>query len=283
MTPYQARALTIPVSPDTGTDQAGGSELITTAASESARKSATSQPAERSGGRVRHHQLAVPPWLSSSANRISAGSAPRNGQEKGSRATPNVKVTSGDISSPAHRVSMVPEPSRTTGRGRTCPCGQASQARAASSTLRAITTTIRVNAKRGQVPPNPNSQRRSWKTASGARAVTSGARTRAEGTVALTAAASAIGTAAPRMITPAARRSPGGGGTPRAPAAGSWHPVKHRRLVPYPPHTDHSALQLAGDQLATRPVSSAPLEPKPAAQHVYFGDLTNISPHTKHK
>src|SRR5450631_3621578 len=83
VTPYQARALTIPVSPDTGTDQAGGSELITTAASERARKSATSQPAERSGGKVRHHQLAAPPWLSSSANRISAGSAGRNGQEKG--------------------------------------------------------------------------------------------------------------------------------------------------------------------------------------------------------
>ncbi len=160
-TPYQARALTIPASPVTGTAHPAGSRPITTAARESTRKSATSHSAERSGGRVRHHPLAVAPWLSSRANRISAGSAPRNGQENGSRATPNVSVTSGDISSPAQRVRMAPEPSRTAGRGRACPRGQASQARAASRTLRATTTPARARTKRGQVPPKPNSHLRS--------------------------------------------------------------------------------------------------------------------------
>ncbi len=160
-TPYHARALMIPVSPATGTAQAAGSRPIATAARDSTRKSATSHSAERSGGRVRHQPLTVAPWLSTSANRISAGSAPRNGQENGSRATPNVTVTSGDISSPAHRVRMAPEPSRTAGRGRACPRGHASQARAASRTLRPTTRPARASAKCGQVPPKPNSHLRS--------------------------------------------------------------------------------------------------------------------------
>ena len=207
-TPYQARALMIPARPATGTAHPGDSRPITTAARESTRKSARSHSAERSGGRVRHHPLVAAPWLSSRANRISIGSAPRNGQENGSRATPNVSVTTGDISRPALRVRTAPEATKIAGRGRACPPGQASQARAASSKLRATTRPARASAKRGQVPPNANSHRRSWNTASGASAVTWGASTRADGVTAFTAAASAIGTAAATTIRPGRRVNP---------------------------------------------------------------------------
>ena len=116
---------------------------------------------------------------------------------------------------------MAPEPSRTAGRGRACPRGQASQARAASRTLRATTTPASARTKRGQVPPKPNSHRRSWNTASGARAVTWGASTRADGVTAVTAAASAIGMATATAISPGRRAKPPPrrvtGGLPPAP------------------------------------------------------------------
>src|ERR1700742_1850382 len=95
VTPYQARALTTPTSPATGMAHPAGTRLISNAAADRAANSASSQAAARSGGSVRHHQLAALPWLSSRAYSISTGSTPRKGQENGSRATPNVSATSG--------------------------------------------------------------------------------------------------------------------------------------------------------------------------------------------
>src|ERR1700761_4038312 len=162
VTPYQARALTNPVRPATGRAQPAGTRLISNAAADRARNSATSQAAARSGGSVRHHQLAALPWLSSRPYSTSTGSTPRNGHENGSRATPKASATSGDSRSTRQVVSAALDPSSSPARGRASARGQASQARTASSALRAATTASRVSTKRGQVPPNPNSQRRSW-------------------------------------------------------------------------------------------------------------------------
>src|ERR1700761_6189681 len=162
VTPYQARALTNPVRPATGMAQPAGTRLISNAAADRARNSATSQAAARSGGSVRHHQLAALPWLSSRPYSTSTGSTPRNGHENGSRATPKASATSGDSRSTRQVVSAALDPSSSPARGRASARGQASQARTASSALRAATTASRVSTKRGQVPPNPNSQRRSW-------------------------------------------------------------------------------------------------------------------------
>ncbi len=224
VTPYQARALTTPTRPATGMAQPAGTRLISNAAADRTRNSASSQAAARSGGSVRHHQLAALPWLSSRPYSISTGSTPRNGHENGSNATPNVSATSGDSRSTAQMVSTMLDPSSRVARGRASSRGQASQASTASSTLRAATIASRVSMNRGQVPPSPNSQRRSWNTASGASAVTSGDRARAAGAVTSTAAASAIGTATATAISAGRPRKPRGKPAAeqvKAPAAGT--------------------------------------------------------------
>lgn len=88
-----------------GTASGGGSAVLTAAAAVSTANSASSHHTAEAGGRVRHQVPASPAWLSGSAISSMAGSRARNGQEKGRMATPNVRLTSGDISRQASVVT----------------------------------------------------------------------------------------------------------------------------------------------------------------------------------
>ena len=121
-TPYQARALTSPASPDTATAAAVGAALIATAAADSTTKLASSQPTARADGRVRHQDPVIPPCASAIRMSSMAGSAAKNGQENGSSDTPNSSVTTGASSTPATTVNTMQRanvpPQRGAGRWR---------------------------------------------------------------------------------------------------------------------------------------------------------------------
>ena len=105
--PYQARALTIPVTAATPSAAAVPRCAMTAAPADSTRKLANSQSTERSGGSRRHQATITPPWLSAAAMPSMIGNAARNGQENGSTATPNASVTAGESSSQASAVSAM--------------------------------------------------------------------------------------------------------------------------------------------------------------------------------
>jgi len=94
------------------------------------------------------------------------GTAARKGQENGSSATPNISVTTGDITSPTSTVSTAQDTSEAMnrGRGRLCspPFGQASMTSTASTAERATTRSRSTPVKPSHGWLNANSQRRSW-------------------------------------------------------------------------------------------------------------------------
>jgi hypothetical protein len=148
--PYQARALTRPASPVTATAAATGRLEIAAAASDSTTKLASSQPTARSGGRVRHQEPSRPPCASGIKISSMAGSAARNGQENGSSATPNSKVTTGDSSTLATMVKMTKRPNVAPQRGLGSWRGQASLVSTVLSAARARTSATHVSAKPSQ-------------------------------------------------------------------------------------------------------------------------------------
>ena len=169
VSPYQARALTTPASPATATMPGVSSCTISAEARDKTRKLAITHAAVRAGGSRRHHAWPTPPWLSATAVPSRMGTAARYGQENGSRATPNISVTTGDITSPTRTVSTAHDTTeiRKRGLGRAGAAGsswrgQASWTRTASTAARASTSRTNTPVKSSQDWLNANSQRRSW-------------------------------------------------------------------------------------------------------------------------
>src|SRR5581483_7218013 len=129
VTPYQARALSRPASPASGTAAAPLTPPMRAAASDSTMNSVSSQPTAAAGGRVRHQPPARPAWLSGTAISSMAGSIARNGQENGTIATPKVRLTSGDITTHANVVTASARPNAAAGVGVVSLAGQASRTR----------------------------------------------------------------------------------------------------------------------------------------------------------
>src|SRR5215469_10879561 len=207
VSPYQARALTKPASPAIGTALVTGSAAMAAAAAVSTANSVSSHPAAPGVGRVRHQVSATPAWLSGSAIRSMAGSMARNGQENGRMATPNVRLTSGDISRHAKTVTTSAPRRAAIGRGRVRPAGQASWTRAVFSTDRASSSPASSRLNQSQDRCVLYSQRRSWKIASGGSAVTWGASALAPGASATSRLASAMATPQDTPIRPQCARN----------------------------------------------------------------------------
>ena len=83
-------------------------------------------PIARAGGSRRHQAWPTPPWLSTSAVLSMIGTAARNGQENVTRATPNISVTTGDITSPTRMVSTAQDTNEFRKRGLGRPAAQGS-------------------------------------------------------------------------------------------------------------------------------------------------------------
>ena len=174
VSPYQARASTTPASPATATMPAVSRCAISAEARDKIRNVAITHAAVRAGGSRRHQAWPTPPWLSATAVPSRIGTAARYGQENGSRATPNISVTTGDNTSPTSTVSTVQDTTEVRKRGRarlgTAGSGwtaigwrgQASWIRTASTAARASTSTTSTAVKPSQDWLNANSQRRSW-------------------------------------------------------------------------------------------------------------------------
>ena len=142
--PYQARALTRPVTAATPSAAAVPRCAMSPAATDSTRKLASSHSTARGGGSLRHQATITPPWLSAIAMPSMIGIAARNGQENGSTATPNASVTTGESSSQATEVSARQEKNARLTGGARSSCGQASR----SSTV-SIADLASSNARRG--------------------------------------------------------------------------------------------------------------------------------------
>ena len=169
VSPYQARASTIPASPATATTPGVSRRAIRAEDSDSTPKLATTHAAVPAGGSRRHQAWPTPPWLSATAVPSRMGTAARKGQENGSSATPNISVTTGDITSPTSTVSTAQDTSETMNRGRGRPCsppappfGQASMTSTASTAERTTTRSRSTPVKPSHGWLNANSQRRSW-------------------------------------------------------------------------------------------------------------------------
>ncbi len=141
---------------------------ISAETADSSRKVEISQAIVGTGGSRRHQAGPTPPWLSASAVPSRIGTAARYGQENGSRATPNISVTTGDMTSPTRMVITAHDTTELAklGRGRAGTprpdgLGQASRSRTASTVARASTSARKTAVKPSQVWLNANSQRRS--------------------------------------------------------------------------------------------------------------------------
>src|SRR5262249_35717526 len=152
------------------TASGAGSAPPAAAATGSTPTSANSHHTAETGGKVRHQVPAVPAWLSGSAMSSMAGSRARNGQEKGRMATPKVRLTSGDISRQTSVVTTS-APRRAASGGGVRATGQASRTRTGVSADRANTNPASSTANQSQDSSGLYSQRRSWKIASGGRAL----------------------------------------------------------------------------------------------------------------
>ena len=117
------------------------------------------------GGSRRHHAWPTPPWLSTSVVPSRIGIAARNGQENGTRATPNISVTTGDITSHTSTVSTAHDTKEIRNRGLLTvadgSCGQASRSRTTSAAALASSSRTSTPVKPSQDWLNANSQRRS--------------------------------------------------------------------------------------------------------------------------
>src|SRR5580693_2576026 len=164
-----------PASPATATMPAVSRCAISAEARDKIRNVASTQAAVRAGGSRRHQAWPMPPWLSAAAVPSRIGTAARYGQENGSRATPNISVTTGDNTSPTRTVSTMQDTTEVRKRGRarlgiagsgwTAESGwrgQANWIRTASTAARTTTSTTSTEAKPSQDWLNANSQRRSW-------------------------------------------------------------------------------------------------------------------------
>src|SRR6516162_1178744 len=160
--PYQARALTRPVTAATPSAAAVPRCATTAAAADSTPKLASSHSTARSGGSRRHQATITPPWLSAIAMPSMIGSAARNGQENGSSATPNVSVTAGSSSSHASEVSARQDQNARLSRGAASSRGQASRSSAVSIAALTSSAAVTMAANPTQDPLSANSQRRSW-------------------------------------------------------------------------------------------------------------------------
>ncbi len=202
VTPNQARALATPARPQTPIAAATGRRPITAATTDSVAKSASSQAIARGGGRVRHQDPRMPPWLSGSEMSSMTGTVARKGQENGRMATPSAIAATGESSrqdtavSPVADRNMSPRPGTGTFRG------QASRARAVFRADRIPRTAASRSAKPAQDRSYPYIQRRSWNRASGATAVTCPASERAGGASQQSSAASVIAAPADSAIRP---------------------------------------------------------------------------------
>ena len=141
---------------------------ISAEARDKIRKVTTTHAAVRTGGSRRHHAWPTPPWLSATVVPSRMGTAARYGQENGSRATPNISVTTGDSTTPTRTVSTAQDPTEVMKRGFGRPGapgsawrGQASWIRTASTAARASTSSTSTAVKPSQDWSNANSQRRS--------------------------------------------------------------------------------------------------------------------------
>src|SRR5580693_5825124 len=164
-----SRASSTPASPATATMPAVSRCAISAEARDKIRNVASTQAAVRAGGSRRHQAWPTPPWLSATAVPSRIGTAARYGQENGSRATPNISVTTGDNTSPTSTVSTMQDTTEVRKRGRvrlgtagSVWRGQASWIRTASTAARATTSTTNTVVKSSQDWLNANSQRRSW-------------------------------------------------------------------------------------------------------------------------
>jgi hypothetical protein len=137
VSPYQARALTRPASPATGTVTAIGSWPMTAAATDKIAKSASSHPAAAAEGSLRHQALAIPPWLSGSATSSMTGNVARKGQEKGRIATPSARLATGEMSRQANTVKPRAQRKAGSGAGARPAAGQASRTSTAFTAERA--------------------------------------------------------------------------------------------------------------------------------------------------
>ena len=160
--PYHALAFTTPASAATTSASAAGTCVITAPARVATPKLPSSQATARAGGNRRHQAVMTPPWLSIATIPSMSGKAARNGQEKGSTATPNASVAAGVSSTHATRVSAAQETNEERSAGACSPCGQASRSSAASSAARVVRTSATRPANHSQDCVSVNSQRRSW-------------------------------------------------------------------------------------------------------------------------
>ena len=190
-----------PARPQTPIAAVTGRRPITAATSDSVTKSATSQYIARTGGRARHQDPRMPAWLSGSEMSSITGTVARNGQENGRIATPSAIAATGDSSRHATVVSAVADRTKSPQPGTGTSRGQASRASAAFRTERIPSTAASSTANPSQDRSYPYIQRRSWKTASGATAVTCPASERAGGASQQSSAASAIAAAADSVIS----------------------------------------------------------------------------------
>ena len=169
VSPYQARASTTPASPATATMPGVPRCAISAEAADKITKVAITQAAVIAGGSCRHQARPTPPWLSATAVPSRMGTAARYGQENGSRATPNISVTTGDMTSPTTTVSTAQDRTEvrkrgraSLGPGRSASPGQASWIRTASTAERASTISSSTPVKPSHDWSKANSQRMSW-------------------------------------------------------------------------------------------------------------------------
>src|SRR5580704_6069242 len=167
--PYHARASTTPASPATATTAGASRRVIRIEAADKKAKLASSHAAVRTGGRRRHQACPTPPWLRASAVPSMMGTAARYGQENGTRATPNISVTTGDITSHTSTVSTAHDTidAKNRGLGRlgtsgSLARGQASRTSTASTAERTSSSSTSTPVKPSHDWSNANSQRRSW-------------------------------------------------------------------------------------------------------------------------
>ena len=159
--PYQTRALTMPVTAATPSAAAVPRCAMTAALADSTRKLPSSQSTERSGGSRRHQATITPPWLSTAAMPSMIGNAARNGQENGSTAAPNASVTAGESSTQASPVSAMQDQKARPRPGARSSRGQASRSSAVSTAALTSNTVSMTPANPSQDPLSANSQRRS--------------------------------------------------------------------------------------------------------------------------
>ena len=152
----------------------------------------------------------------------------RNGQEKGRIATPRVRLTTGDMSRNAKAVKPSAERNASSVAGGSTAPGQARRTSREFTADRARISPASSRMNSSQERCALYNQRRSWKTASGGRAVTWGASTRAAGAKAASRAASAMAAPVANAISPrcATNRSAASGLLPMPlPQAGCrWDP-----------------------------------------------------------